>query len=116
MSSQSPPEQSRTRSRDGDLTEMIGELKVLLPGAQTLTAFLVILPFNSAFSAVRDADKAVYAVTFLCSLLSMILFTVPAAQHRLLPQLHDREHFKKIANRFVVAGLIPLSIALVLVT
>src|SRR5687767_1544159 len=32
---------------DGDLGDMLQELRVLLPGSQTLTAFLVILPFNS---------------------------------------------------------------------
>jgi len=103
-------------SRDGDLTDLLGELRVLLPGTQTLTAFLVILPFNGGFAQIRDIEKAVYIVTFLCSLLALVLFTAPAAQHRLQRPLRDREGFKNIATRFIIAGLIPLSIALVLVT
>lgn len=99
---------------DGDLTDLLSELRVLLPGAQTLTAFLIILPFNGGFAEIRNEEKWVYVVTFLCSILSLILFTAPAAQHRLQRPLRDREGFKTTATRFIIAGLIPLSIALVL--
>ena len=103
-----------TERNDGDLTDLLGELRVLLPGTQTLTAFLIILPFNSGFSEIRDSEKVVYLTTFLCSVLALILFTTPAAQHRLQRPLRDREGFKNLATRFVVAGMVPLSIALVL--
>jgi hypothetical protein len=114
-----PPDKTdpdTSSSQDGDLTDLLGELRVLLPGTQTLTAFLVILPFNGGFAQIRDVEKWVYVITFLCSLLALILFTAPAAQHRLQRPLRDREGFKNVATRFVIVGLIPLSIALVLVT
>lgn len=100
---------------DGDLTDLLSELRVLLPGTQTLTAFLVILPFNGGFAEIRNEEKWVFVVTFLCSILALVLFTAPAAQHRLQRPLRDREGFKTVATRFIIAGLIPLSIALVLV-
>ena len=102
------------KHEDGDLTDLLSELRVLLPGAQTLTAFLVILPFNAGFSGITDYEKVVYVVTFLCSVLSLVLFTAPAALHRLQRPLRDRESFKTIATNFVIAGLVPLSIAIVL--
>lgn len=101
---------------DGDLTDLLSELRVLLPGTQTLTAFLVILPFNGGFAGIRNEEKWVFVVTFLCSILALVLFTAPAAQHRLQRPLHDREGFKTVATRFIIAGLVPLSIALVLVS
>lgn len=101
---------------DGDLTDLLSELRVLLPGTQTLTAFLVILPFNGGFAGIRGEEKAVFVVTFLCSILALVLFTAPAAQHRLQRPLRDREGFKTVATRFIIAGLIPLSVALVLVS
>lgn len=99
---------------DGDLTDLLSELRVLLPGAQTLTAFLIILPFNGGFSEIRNEEKLVYIITFLCSILALVLFTTPAAQHRLQRPLRDREGFKTVATRFIITGLVPLSIALVL--
>jgi lipoprotein signal peptidase len=101
-------------AQDGDLSDLLEELRVLLPGTQTLTAFLIILPFNAGFSEIRNEQKVVYIVTFLCSLISLMLFISPAAHHRQQRPLRDRETFKNYATRFMVAGLIPLSIALVL--
>lgn len=101
-------------SQDVDLSDMLEELRILLPGTQTLTAFLIILPFNGGFSEIREYEKIVYVVTFLCSLVALVLFTAPAAHHRLTRPLLDREAFKNSATRFMIAGMVPLSIALVL--
>lgn len=100
--------------QDTDLSDLLEELRVLLPGTTTLTAFLIILPFNAGFDAIRDEQKAVYVITFLCSLVALILFTAPAAHHRLQRPLRNRTAFKDLASRFMIAGLIPLSVALVL--
>jgi hypothetical protein len=102
--------------QDGDLSDLNDELRVLLPGTTTLTAFLVILPFSSGFDRVRDEQKTVYLVTFLCTVLSLILFTAPAIQHRLQRPLRDRAAFKNTATRLMIAGMVPLSIAIPLVT
>lgn len=99
---------------DGDLSDLLEELRILLPGTQTLTAFLIILPFNNGFSQIQDREKIVYVITFLCSLVALILFSAPAAHHRLQRPLRDRESFKNTATKFMIAGLVPLSIALVL--
>jgi accessory gene regulator protein AgrB len=106
--------QTSQEVEDGDLSDLLEELRILLPGSQTLTAFLIILPFNNGFSEIRDEEKVVYLVTFLCSLISLVLFTAPAAHHRLQRPLKNREQFKNYATRFMIAGLVPLSIALVL--
>lgn len=104
------------RIGDGDLSDLLSELRVLLPGAQTLTAFLIILPFNGGFDRIRQGERYVYLATFLCALVSLVLFAAPAAQHRLQRPLLDRERFKHHANRLVVAGLVFLSVALCLAT
>lgn len=101
---------------DGDLSDLLNELRVLLPGAQTLTAFLIILPFNGGFAQIQQSEKVVYLITFLCSVTSLVLFTAPAAHHRLQRPLQDREGFKTLATRLIIAGLVPLSVALVLAT
>ncbi len=99
-----------------DMSEMLQELRILLQGAQVLTAFLVVLPFSAGFAAIADAEKWVYAVTFLSSLTSLILFSAPAVHHRLERPLQDRIAFKDFASRMMVVGLAPLSLALVLAT
>ena len=104
------------RTGDGDLSDLLQELRVLLPGSQTLVAFMIILPFNGGFADIQQGEKYVYVATFLCALASLVLFVAPAAQHRIQRPLRDREGFKLRANRLIVAGLVPLSFALILAT
>jgi hypothetical protein len=97
---------------DDDLNDLLQENRILLQGAQVLTAFLTILPFSQGFEKVNDTEKWLYLATFMCSLTSLVLFTAPAAMHRLARPLQDRERFKNIATRLIVVGLVPASLAL----
>jgi len=100
----------------GDLSDLLQELRVLLPGVQTLTAFLIILPFNQGFGRIQQSEQWIYVATFVCSISSLVLFTAPAAQHRLERPLRDRERFKHDATRLIIVGMAPLSLALILAT
>ncbi|MGA7733532.1 MAG: DUF6328 family protein [Chloroflexia bacterium] len=97
---------------DDDLNDLLQENRILLQGAQVLTAFLTILPFSQGFEKVNDTEKWLYLATFMCSLTSLVLFTAPAAMHRLARPLQDRQHYKDIATRLIVVGLVPASLAL----
>lgn len=110
------PDAGRESGRDDDLGDLLNELRVLLPGTTTLTAFLIILPFNVSFTELPPTTRLVYLATFLCSVVSMVLFTAPAAHHRIERPLKDRDRFKTRASRLMIAGLIPLSFAFVLAT
>lgn len=101
---------------DGDFSDMLSEMRILLPGAQMLTAFLIILPFNGGFRHIVQSEKYVFIATLVFSLTSLILLSAPAVQHRVMRPLLDRERFKQYATRQIVAGSFALGIALVLGT
>ena len=107
------PEQSPTVPEE-DLTDLLNEIRLLLPGTLLLVAFLIALPFNSGYTRVSQFDNAVYVALFLCATLSLLLFAAPAAQHRLMSPLRDRAAFKRAVNRQVIVGLMPLSAAITL--
>lgn len=114
-----PPPRPGTVDRGHDvnsLSEMLEELRILLPSAQLLTAFLILLPFSQAFSKIRQAEKWIYLATFILSISSLVLFSAPAAMHRLERPLKDRVRFKLFATRMIVFGLATLSLALILAT
>jgi hypothetical protein len=90
---------------------MLQELRILLQGAQVLTAFLIVLPFSEGFRRIQQVEKWVYVATFLCSLVSLVILSAPAAQHRLQRPLIDRVQFKQYATRLILIGLVPLSLA-----
>src|SRR5918998_1366787 len=99
---------------DPDLNDLLQELRILLQGAQVLTAFLTIVPFSEGFGRLDQFERLVFLVTFVSSLAGLIFISAPAAQHRLQRPLKDREAFKRYATRMTLVGLGAISIALVL--
>jgi len=102
------------KEEDGDFSDMLSEMRILLPGAQMLTAFLVILPFNGGFSKIVHTEKLVFLATFILSMCSLVLLSAPAIQHRLMRPLTDRARFKRVATKQIVAGAIALAFAFIL--
>lgn len=90
--------------QDGDLSDMLSELRILLPGAQMLTAFLIILPFNGGAREIILAARFLFLATFFFALGSLVLLSAPAIQHRLMRPLVRRGQFKRVATRQIVAG------------
>lgn len=103
-------------SDDGDLSDMLQELRILLQGSQLLTGFLTVLPFSEGFGKIDQTERWVYLATFACALLSLVLFSAPAAHHRIARPLNDRVRFKQFSTRMILCGLGSLSLALILST
>ncbi|MGV3615721.1 MAG: DUF6328 family protein [Fimbriimonas sp.] len=99
---------------DSDFGDLLQELRILLNGVQVLVGFLIVLPFSEGFHRIEGNERWVYLGTFVCALTALIIFAAPAAQHRLMRPLPDRVRFKRFATRTVIAGLVPLSICLIL--
>ncbi len=103
-------------SQDGDLSDMLSELRILLPGAQMLTAFLIIVPFNGGARQIIETERYVFLVTFFFALTSLVLLSAPAIQHRLMRPLISKSRFKRLASREIVAGSCALGFAFILGT
>lgn len=99
---------------DGDLTDMLGELRVVLPTAQLLTAFLITVPFMPGFQDIADVERHVFLATFIMSVSGLVLLSAPAVQHRLVRPLIDRVKFKHRASKQILLGCAAISLALVL--
>ncbi|WP_226935625.1 DUF6328 family protein [Janthinobacterium sp. GW458P] len=107
---------AQRREDEGDLSDLLSELRILLPGAQTLTAFLFLLPFNGGFAKIVQAEKIVFLATFFFSMASLVLLSAPAIQHRVMRPLQDRERFKRTADRIMMCGAFCLALAFILGT
>ncbi len=105
-------EESEQERTDRNLQEMLGELRVALPGVQVLFAFLLVVPFNQRFAQVTDFQKTLYLVTMLCTTASTICLITPTAHHRLEFRQQDKEHIVQAGNRIVIVGLGLLAIAM----
>jgi hypothetical protein len=88
-----------------ELIELLNELRVALPGVQVLFAFLLILPFQQAFSKTSDIDRVVYVVALLVSALGAALLIAPSAYHRLNFRRNIKEEMLFDSNKMIIAGL-----------
>jgi hypothetical protein len=107
------------RADDGDannLTDLLNETRILLPGTEVFLGFLMTMPFTERFGKLTELQRVIYLCTFFATILALVCFMLPAAYHRLTRPLHHKARFKKFANVFLVAGLVPLSIAISSVT
>ena len=117
--SRSGPGRERRHGRAPDaarLTELLTETRILLPGTEVFLGFLATVPFTAHFADLDVSRRWVYVCTFFSTVLALVLFVVPAAYHRLARPIRHKERFKSFANRFLVAGLIPMSISIILTT
>jgi hypothetical protein len=105
-------EESEDARLDRNLGELLQELRVALPGVQVLFAFLLAVPFQQNFTKIDHFEKVVYFVTLLCTAISAALLIAPSAYHRLTFHLQQKHELILLANRFTIAGLSFLAMAM----
>lgn len=97
-----------------ELRLALNEARILLPGTEVFLGFLATLPFSQHFHGLDHPRRVVYICTFFATLLALILFVVPVAYHRIARPIHHVERFKELASKFLVAGLVPMSLSMIL--
>lgn len=105
-------DESETERLDRNLGELLQELRVALPGVQVLFAFLLAVPFQQHFTEINGFEKDVYFFTLLCTALSAILLIAPSSYHRVTFHLQQKRELIRLANRFTIAGLALLALAM----
>jgi len=104
--------ESEEERLDRNLGELLQELRVALPGVQVLFAFLLAVPFQQNFTKITNFQKDVYFATLLLTALSAALLISPSAYHRLTFRMQQKDHLVFLANRFTIAGLACLALAM----
>lgn len=104
-------ERQLRKKHDKELIELLNELRVALPGAQVLFAFLLVAPFSSKFDVDR-IEKGAYLVALLATLLGTILLIAPSSYHRLRWRERDKERMLQVSNRLAIAGLVSIAVAM----
>ncbi|HVY96392.1 MAG TPA: DUF6328 family protein [Solirubrobacterales bacterium] len=97
---------------DRNLSELLQELRVALPGVQVLFAFLLAVPFQSHFTEITGFEKGIYFATLMFTAISAALLIAPSAYHRLTFRYQQKQQLVFLANRFAIAGLGFLALAM----
>jgi hypothetical protein len=105
-------EETEEERLDRNLSEMLQELRVALPGVQVLFAFLLAVPFQQGFEKITSFQKDVYFGTLMCTAISAVLLISPTAYHRLTFRYQQKRRLVYYSNRFSIGGLIFLALAM----
>ena len=94
------------------MTELLNELRVAMPGVQVLFAFLLAVPFQQRFATVNAFQRDVYLATLLSAAVATAFLIAPSAYHRIAFQQHEKERIIQMGTRQFVCGLAALALAM----
>ena len=105
-----PTEDDRNRI-DRELAELLEEVRVAIPGAEVLFAFLLGVAFTERFKELTSTQRSVYFMILVVTAAATALLIAPTAYHRLRFREGDKERLVVSATRMVIASLVLLLVA-----
>ena len=106
------PAESANERHDRQLTELLNELRVALPGVQMLFGFLLAVPFSQRFSTLDHPQRNLYYTTFLAAALASACFIAPASFHRIVWRQNLKRTVVHISSGLAIAGTVFLAAAI----
>jgi hypothetical protein len=94
------------------LTELLNELRVALPGVQMLFGFLLAVPFSQRFGGVSDDQRGLYYAAFVTAAGASVCFIAPTSFHRIVWQHGAKESLLRISSGLAIAGTVFLAAAI----
>lgn len=94
------------------IQHLLEEIKIVIPGTQTLLGFQLTAIFSQRFNSIPNSVQIFHLGSIVAILLSVILLMMPAAYHRIVEEGNDSERFHSFASRNVLLGMISLAIGI----
>jgi hypothetical protein len=94
------------------IDQMLTEARVVLPGAQALLGFQLIVMMTRAFGQLPPAMKIVHLVALASLTLAIILLICPAAIHRIAFDGADDPRLHSAGSLLITIALLPLAVAI----
>ncbi len=94
------------------IEQMLTEGRVILPGAQALMGFQLVIVLTTTFEKLPDLSRLLHGTALLCVALAVILLITPAALHRIVWSGEDSEALLRTGGRVTVAALLPLALGM----
>ena len=97
---------------DRNFNELLGELRVALPGVQVLFAFLLTVPFAQGFTSLSGFERGLYFAVLLLTAIASAFLIAPTAYHRIQFRRGRKPQILWFANRAALIGLAFLALAM----
>jgi hypothetical protein len=104
--------ESADERQNRQLTELLNELRVALPGVQMLFGFLLAVPFSQRFSAISTDQRLLYYIAFISAAAASVFFIAPTSFHRIVWQRGRKAVLLRVSNALAIAGTVCLAVAI----
>jgi Family of unknown function (DUF6328) len=104
--------ESADERQNRQLTELLNELRVALPGVQMLFGFLLAVPFSQRFSAISSNQRLLYYIAFISAAAASVCFIAPTSFHRIVWQRGRKAVLLRVSNALAIAGTVCLAAAI----
>jgi uncharacterized protein DUF6328 len=94
------------------IDQMLTEARVILPGAQALLGFQLIVMMTPAFDELTRATQIMHLLALACVLSAVLLLIAPAAVHRIAFGGHDDPQAYAVGARLLTWTLLPLALGI----
>ena len=116
MDDLAPPLSERNETElercDRHLSELMQEVRVAQTGVQVLFGFLLTVPFTVRFDELSGGQRRMYFATLAVAGAAAMLLIAPSAHHRVLFRCGDKAHLVRMGNRYALAGLACVALAM----
>ena len=102
-----PPKERLEREH----SELIEELRALIPGAEVLFGFLLVIRFTNQFRDLDAGQRNAYYGTLISTAMALVLFLAPSAHHRLRFREGDKDYMLRKGNREAIVGTVAMALA-----
>jgi hypothetical protein len=106
------PMQHEKTSLHTKIAQLLTEARVILPGAQALVGFQLIVMMTKAFDRLPFGVKAVHLAALLSLTLAIVLLICPAAIHRIAFGGADDPRLHSAGSLLITIALLPLAVAI----
>jgi cobalamin synthase len=94
-----------------EMTSVIEEARMVIPGVQALFGFQTMAVFNVRFEGLPDSGRWAYLAALGCLALATALLMTPAAYHRVAERGQVSRRLIDLSSNLITAGMIPLTFA-----
>lgn len=109
-----PGETPKERA-DRELTELLNEFRVVLPGITVMFGFLLAVPFANGWKRTDEFQHDVFIAAFLATGLAVAFLVAETSYHRLRFRAGNKERLVRIGNVLGICGIASFGVALVCV-
>lgn len=96
---------------DRELTELLDEIRTILPGVEILFGFLIILPFEFS-EELAGFERLLYLGAFLSVSAGLALLVAPPINHRIRFRDLDKERWLYRSNRLTIAATLFVAVGI----